>query len=156
MKRPWILVAVISIVLAAIDQISKFAATNILEGGKIEFLKGFFHFELSTNPGVAFGLPVPFLLILVLNVILLIAIIYFFHQDIKIKNAISITSLSLILGGAFGNIIDRLLIGEVIDFIGVYKWPFFNLADSFICLGILLLISFYAKINRVKQTNDRK
>jgi signal peptidase II len=150
MKKQWIIVAVSSILLAAIDQISKTIAIKSFGARSVEFFNGIFHFEISTNTGIAFGLPIPFSVILILNIALLIAIVYFFHTEIKISSKISIVSLSLILGGAFGNIIDRLKLGGVTDFIGISIWPLFNLADSFICTGILLLICFYAKINRVK------
>jgi signal peptidase II len=68
-------------------------------------------------------------------------------------------SLSLVLGGALGNIVDRLHLGEVVDFfdfgIGDLRWPVFNLADTFVTVGILLLVFAYSRQKKEAVVQDR-
>ena len=132
-------------ILAFLDQFTKYLIQKNLS--ETYYIFGdFFRLEYSENFGVAFGFPIPFFLLVGLNIILIAAIIFFAAKELNLKNPMAKISISLILGGAIGNLIDRFANGFVVDFIGVYKWPNFNLADIFITVGVLLLLVFYAKI----------
>ena len=75
---------------------------------------------------------------------LLICLYYFFQKDTRLFN---LTGFALIISGAFGNLIDRLTMGKVVDFIDVginqnLRWPIFNVADSFVTIGVIGLIIY--------------
>ncbi|MCK4859067.1 MAG: signal peptidase II [Candidatus Omnitrophica bacterium] len=131
---------IISIIFA--DQISKFFARsnlNFLPQQSIPIIKNFFHLTLVQNKGTAFGLfknqSFFFVFISLLAVISLFYFLFFKKGDNYPRIA-----LCLILGGAVGNLIDRLVFGFVIDFLDFRIWPVFNLADSFICIGAGLML----------------
>jgi signal peptidase II len=111
---------------------------------------GFFHLVYLRNSGSAFGLPASqtFLLIATSVAILLIVMLFSYYLFAHYRSPIttlSIVSLSLILGGAVGNLIERLRFGYVTDFIdirlwGNFHWPAFNIADAAIVIGILTFV----------------
>ncbi len=155
MKTP-VRVTIFAAIFAAIDQVSKFLAIDIIGKERFEYFNGIFHFEIHGNTGVAFGLPIPFPIIVVLNITLLITLIYYFKKETKIKKPLTQILLSMILGGAIANLIDRFVHGSVVDFIGVSIWPYFNFADAFIVTAILLLFVFHGKINRVTHSHGNR
>jgi signal peptidase II len=132
-----IIIIVTSIIL--LDQITKFLAISSLQlNTPVPLIKNFLNLTLVHNRGAAFGFFQNQLLMFVLISILVIAFI--FHNLKNKKNSVIFKlSLSLILGGAIGNLIDRLRFGFVIDFLDLRIWPVFNLADSAITIAALLL-----------------
>jgi signal peptidase II len=115
----------------------------------IPIIEGYFNITYVKNPGAAFGFLAnsapefrSFFLISV-TLIAIVLILYFISKSTA-KEVFLTFSLSLILGGAVGNLIDRIRFGEVTDFldfyISSYHWPAFNVADSAISLGALVLI----------------
>jgi len=117
----------------------------------IEVIGGFFNITYIRNPGAAFGLfrdsgEIFRIVFLTGTSIVALIVIFFFYTQAK-DGLISKIALSLIAGGAVGNLIDRIRFGEVIDFldfyIGQYHWPAFNIADSAITVGVFLLLIFY-------------
>ncbi|MFH1613266.1 MAG: signal peptidase II [bacterium] len=124
-----------------IDQVSKyFIEKNLVYGESIPIIKNIFYFTYIKNKGVAFGLFSNFKNILVFFTIITIIIIFFYYHSIPKKNHKLQLAFSLIIGGAFGNLIDRLFLGEVRDFLDFRIWPIFNVADSCICIGVGLLL----------------
>ncbi len=107
-----------------------------------------FKLQYAENTGIAWSIPIPQAILIPLNILLLAIIPIFALKHLDFRYYKSKIILTLILGGALGNITDRILHGYVIDFISVGTWPIFNLADSFLCIGIFLLFVFYAKIKR--------
>jgi len=111
-------------------------------------IKGFFDITYVRNPGAAFSvfssmpdsLRLPFFLALTLAAI---AMLVFFVRQTRPEHTVTLVALAMILGGAAGNLTDRLLYGSVVDFIcwsvGRYHWPAFNIADSGITVGCVLL-----------------
>jgi signal peptidase II len=115
-----------------------------------EIIPGFFYLTHVRNPGAAFGL-IPFedpalrLWFFIVVSVLAIGIIISFFRQLAPGDRLHACALGLILGGAIGNLIDRVWLGEVVDFLhvklwGGYSWPDFNLADSFIVVGVAVLI----------------
>jgi signal peptidase II len=106
----------------------------------------FFNIVMVWNKGISFGLfnhgsnTGPMLLMAASLAITLIFLVVLFRSPVSLQSL----GISLIIGGALGNVIDRLRFGAVIDFldfhIGDYHWPAFNVADSCICIGVVLLI----------------
>lgn len=156
-KRPvdYIIYSAIIVVGIIIDQLSKFLiASNMKIGESIPLIKGFLHITYTTNDGAAFGMMDGadqrwiFLVISTLATLLFLGYLYLGHAD----NMLYAVSLSMVISGGIGNMIDRLGwgfyvdpvsgIGEVVDFIdfcGIWN-AIFNVADSFVCVGAGLLI----------------
>lgn len=111
--------------LTFLDQLSKLAA-----------VKGFFGLEYAENTGIAFSIPVPYIALIIFNVILIGAVIFLAIKELDLNKSIGKIAIALILGGGFGNLIDRLVNGYVIDFISIWKYPSFNLADAYITIGL--------------------
>lgn len=122
-----------------LDQITKFLAVRLLQlNTPVILIKNFLNLTLVHNRGAAFGLFQNQLFMFVLISIFAIALIL--HNLRNKKNSFVFKlSLSLILGGSTGNLIDRLRFGFVIDFLDLYVWPVFNLADSAITIAAVLL-----------------
>ncbi len=147
MRKYHFLIAFLVVVL---DRFSKWlVASNIALHDSVSVLPGFFRLTHVQNPGAAFGLFAESssewkVAILILFSIVALAVV----SALLWKNSHSMTitgvGLSLILGGAVGNLWDRLLSGRVVDFLdfylGSYHWPAFNVADSAIVIGALLLV----------------
>lgn len=93
-------------------------------------------------------MPIPSAYIMPLNLILLIILIWGGFKYLDMRYNKSKILLALIIGGALGNIYDRVIHGYVIDFIAFSFWPVFNLADIFLSVGVFLIIIFYGKIHR--------
>ena len=134
-----------------LDQLSKLAVIHFLTfADRVAVIDGFFYLTHVRNPGSAFGLfattPEPYRSIFFIGVTTIaILMILSFYKRLAPGDRLSALALGLILGGAAGNLIDRIRIGEVVDFLhfrlwGVYSWPDFNLADSFIVVGVGLLV----------------
>lgn len=148
MKKNIFILSGAVIFLVVIDQIVKAAAASWT--GDIQILP-YFLLSYRENIGAAWGIYINPILLLALNFAILILVNYFFFKSADFRRKISIISLALISGGALGNIIDRLFLGYVRDYISVGWWPVFNLADAYIVIGIFLVIVFYGKIIRVKK-----
>jgi len=141
------LALIMALVVVVVDQFTKFAATFWLSQGPVEVLP-FLNFSLVHNTGAAFG----FLSsaggwqnIFFIGVALLACVVVFVMlRKVAASDRFMAVSLSLILGGAIGNLIDRLIHGYVIDFIDFYiqTWHFwtFNVADAAISIGAVLLV----------------
>ncbi len=143
-----ILVITLGIIIPG-DQLSKIYIDQHLElHQSIEIIKNFFSIVHVRNSGIAFGLlagidsPLLTLFFVAVSLLAVILIVTFIKALAK-DNFLMATSLSLILAGALGNLIDRIRLGEVIDFLDFYiyshHWPAFNLADSSITVGGLIL-----------------
>jgi len=159
------LFALLFLVVVALDQVTKLMALQAFEPGEIRpVFDGFFNLTLAFNRGVAFGLfadyadGVRHLLLGVSACGALAAVGYFFVREYA-HDVIGRSALVLILGGAVGNIIDRVRLGMVVDFLdfylGEYHWPAFNVADSAICVGVFVLL-FRRPIDPADSTAPRE
>jgi len=130
-----------SALLVAADQLTKFlVVTTFVPGQRIVLGHPFFHLTYVQNTGAAFGL---FKGQQTLFILMSVVVIGFLVREFFIRSVMTTRvfwGCVLILGGAAGNLIDRLRLGYVIDFIGVGIWPMFNVADSAITVGIGLLL----------------
>jgi len=111
--------------------------------GSVTVIPGFFRLALSRNTGAGFGLLTSQNTLLIFITLIILGIILYQYPTF-IKDTYLATSLAVVLGGAVGNLIDRLLSGAVIDFLaftfGTFRWPSFNIADTAITLGIVALL----------------
>ncbi len=148
MKKRYLFLAAVALPVIILDQ-----ATKLLIAGKLAYhesigvVENFFEIIHARNPGAAFSflrdssIRLPFLI--TVSIVASIAVIAVYRK-LKPDQNLAAFSLALILGGAIGNLIDRVRLGEVIDFLNVhwyhkYYWPAFNVADSALCVGVGLL-----------------
>lgn len=128
----------------------------------LEIIPGFFSLTYLTNKGAAFGFLAGqtgvwrHYLFLILGAVALVVIVISWFR-LRQSHLLYSISLALIGGGALGNLIDRIRLGSVVDFldvyIGVHHWPAFNVADSAICVGVVVF--FIANILEEKAKNER-
>ena len=134
-----VLAIVFFLILA--DQAIKFLVVSLMElGESIPVFAGIFHITYIENPGAAFGLFANQRLVFIVAGILVIAAACLMYRQLMSEKAIIRWGVALLLGGAVGNLIDRLRIGGVIDFLDFRIWPVFNIADIGICVGVALLM----------------
>jgi len=124
------------------DQISKIWVQNNLNlMESIPVIRGIFHITYIQNPYSAFGLlKFHNAVFVVIALLVILIIVFFLRNKITEKNKLVFFSLIFLLGGSLGNMIDRLRVGSVIDFLDFRIWPIFNIADSAINLGLFLLV----------------
>ncbi len=137
----------IATVTLLLDQLSKWSALSYLQLGVPEPVLPFLNWLLLFNPGAAFsflaqGSGWQRWFFTILGLVASIYILYLLRKSLSEK--LLCIALSLILGGALGNVLDRIMYGAVVDFIdlhyGNWHWPAFNVADSAICIGAALII----------------
>jgi signal peptidase II len=133
----------VAAVVVLVDQITKVWAVSALSDGPVKVVGSLLQFRLTRNPGGAFSLGTG--LTPVLAVLAVAMVVYIVRTTRRTADPIMAFSLALVLGGAVGNLVDRLvrspgiLRGEVVDFIKVPHWPTFNVADSAITVGVILI-----------------
>ena len=138
----------VSITVVILDQLTKAIITHYLSlHQSIEVISGFFNITYLKNPGAAFSLfhdsGKTFRMFFLTGTSIVALIVVFFIYSKAENNLAYRIALSLIAGGAMGNLVDRIRLGEVTDFldvhIGQYHWPAFNVADSAITIGVFLM-----------------
>jgi signal peptidase II len=133
----------VAAVVVAIDQLTKIWAVGALSDGPVEVVGSLLQLRLTRNPGGAFSLGTG--LTPVLAVLAVAMVVYIVRTTRRTADIVMAYSLALVLGGAVGNLVDRfvrspgILRGEVVDFIKVPHWPTFNIADSAITIGVILI-----------------
>ncbi|MCW8869168.1 MAG: signal peptidase II [Proteobacteria bacterium] len=138
----------LSVLVFIADQVTKYWATQSLTLYVPEKITGFFNLTLLHNKGIAFSLLANqpgwqrWFILIMASVIVIWLLIWLFNSSSQLK--LHNISLALVIGGALGNIYDRAVLGYVVDFIQLhyndYYWPAFNIADSAITVGAVLLI----------------
>ena len=137
----------IAMIILLLDQLSKWSALSTLQMGVPEYVLPFMNWLLLFNPGAAFsflaqGSGWQRWFFTILGLVACIYIIWLLRKSQNDK--LLCLALSLILGGALGNVLDRIMFGAVVDFIDLHyanwHWPAFNIADSAICIGAALII----------------
>ncbi|MBU0628473.1 MAG: signal peptidase II [Nanoarchaeota archaeon] len=135
----------ISFLVILFDQLTKYIISHTFAlSESITLIKNLLEITYIRNTGAGFGIFRGANIILIFTSLIIIGIILFYFDKI-LKEKPSHIPLALILGGAVGNLIDRLFLGHVIDFIYIRFWPAFNVADSCISIGAVWLIIYYWK-----------
>lgn len=141
----------VSVLLVFTDQISKILIRmNMTLYESIPVITNFFNLTYVTNDGMAFGINFPFGIYIFSTISFIFTIFLFWYLwTIKDSGIVIRTGVALIIAGAVGNLIDRIFLGEVVDFldfmIGNYHWYVFNFADSYVTVGMgfILYDSFF-------------
>lgn len=135
----------ITIIILVLDQITKFIiASSMKVGDSFEVIPNFLNITSHRNDGAAWGiLSGKMSFFFIITIIILVVLIVFYIKEAK-NNLLMQIAISLLFAGALGNFIDRLLHGEVVDFVDTYifgyNFPIFNVADSSLTIGVLLII----------------
>ena len=130
-------------VVVVLDQFTKLWAVAALSDGPTEVVGSLLQFRLTRNPGGAFSLGTG--LTPLLAILAVAMVVYIVRTTRRTADVVMAYSLGLVLGGAVGNLVDRMLRspgvlrGEVVDFIKVPNWPTFNIADCAITVGVILI-----------------
>jgi len=140
---------IISIIILFIDFLTKYIITsNMSLNSSKEIIKDFFYLTYIHNEGAAFGI-LDNNVVFLIGISLTFLIMFIYYIEKNSYNKIQEIAYSFLLGGVVGNLIDRIFRGYVIDFLDFkifsYDYPVFNMADSFIVIGIIILIVVYIK-----------
>lgn len=145
--RQSLLLFSIAVGIIIADQITKALIIASIDKGDKVPETGAFRLTYSTNEGSVFGLDINSTFLLIMAPIVILVILWFYFYYLPPANRLLRTGLGLLLGGAVGNLIDRIRFGEVTDFIYVDlgfwpldPWPTFNIADACITTGIIIMI----------------
>ena len=154
-----LITTIIAVILIAVDRITKNWAAQALASGDIAVIDKVLYFRYTENTGVAFSMfsDNRWVLVGITSVMLIFALAFFLSG--KIKDKLELFALSLIIAGGVGNLIDRLSLGYVIDFIDVriINFAIFNVADMCITIGaILVCIAAFAAEKREKREQESK
>ena len=151
-KRWYILGPILLVVLIVFDQLTKYLARQNLADGDFKIIDGFFSFRYVTNKGAAWGMLQGKVDILsIVSILLVGAVCYFYIKTPEDKKFNKMRFLSVcVVAGAFGNLIDRIFMGEVTDFLyfELIDFPIFNVADIYITVAMfvfIFLMLFYYK-----------
>lgn len=143
--------AALAALVIALDQLTKTAVSNLLgpsrAASRINIFGNWLALEYAENRGVAFGWFQnigPLLTVIALLVIATLLIRFFHESRPPLWQTLAIGA---IVGGAVGNLLDRLRYGYVIDFLAVGRWPNFNVADGAITIGVLVLIVGWMRLD---------
>jgi signal peptidase II len=161
MSRKSVLFLTILLAGVVLDQITKLLVLRSLDlGEQVPVIEGFFNLVLIYNRGAAFGLfanlsPEFAWIFFMITTSLVLGVVAYLWWRLPEDQTLAAVGFSLIFAGAVGNLIDRVRLGEVVDFldfhVGRYHWPAFNVADSLVCLGAGFLLWF---VFREEKTQD--
>lgn len=137
----------LTIVFLVIDIVSKLVVSNLMNVNEsIRVIRDFFYITYVRNTGAAWSIFAgETWLLIIVSLIIMFLIVWYIYKN-RPKSKLEIVGYSMVLGGAIGNFIDRVIYGYVIDFFNFYifgyDYPIFNLADSFILIGVILLVIY--------------
>ena len=139
------LAVTVTVLIVFVDHLTKLFFSDLLAYGEsLPIIRNVLHMTMVHNTGIAFGFfkdqGITFIVVPIVAAILLVFNIYYYRQNNEALSRVYIIAFSLILGGAIGNLIDRIVYGHVIDFIDFRVWPVFNIADSAITVGAILIV----------------
>jgi signal peptidase II len=136
----WVALAAIAFAALAADQLTKYIVTSKLALDDSVHVVGSFWIHHVRNSGIAFGLfAQATAVVIVLTAVALLWMLAFFARS-GARHPILPVALGLVIGGSVSNLLDRVRLGYVTDFLDFRWWPAFNLADSFIVIGVLVLL----------------
>lgn len=155
---PWYrdpLLLLTTAVVFTVDQVSKYLVSSNMYLGQSWPREGLFRITYGLNTGTIFGLfPNQTLVLTAASLVAILFLVYFYRTQALPSPWLRL-SVGLQLGGAFGNLLDRLRLGAVVDFLDVGWWPIFNLADSSIVVGITIL-ALYVLLGTEQEASEEK
>lgn len=161
MKKMYTSTILIGFIIILIDQISKGLVDKYIKFGEsIKVINKFFYLTNINNTGAAWGMLSNQTSLLIIITFVVIALLFYYLKEFK-KNARNIIAFGLLLGGIVGNLIDRLFLGYIKDFFELHIWsynfPIFNISDTCIVVGaILLIIAILSGEDKKSASKSRK
>lgn len=144
---------IIGIIL--IDQLSKFYIQQTMTIGMSHpIITDVFHITYILNPGAAFGILENQRLFFIFIAIVMIFVVAYIYPKIPSNSSLLRLGVALLVGGAIGNVIDRVKFGYVVDFFDFRIWPIFNIADITIVIGVTLIIYSMIFLSNIKDENN--
>ena len=158
MKKELKDILVFGIIFVIVDLIVKVVVSSkMIVNQTYIIVKDFFSISLAHNTGAAFSILTGKRILLILIAVIILIVIFNYLRKNKIESKVEKIAFSLIIGGSVGNLLDRIVRGYVIDFLDFkifgYNFPIFNLADTFIVIGVLLLLIITLTRKEVKHDN---
>jgi signal peptidase II len=136
----WISLGAVALAAVIADQLTKAIVTSRLDLGDEVHVVGPFSLHHVTNSGIAFGLFASATSIVILLTSVAVAWMLYFFARSGGRHPVLPVALGLVIGGSVSNLVDRVRLGHVTDFLDVRYWPAFNLADTFIVVGVAALL----------------
>lgn len=159
-KKWWkygILIGILALLLV-VDLVTKYLASEKLGAGSVTIIPHLIDFKYTTNPGAAWGILAGKQAFLIFLAVLFVAVFIWYYIKERNKTWLLTISVGLLLAGCIGNMIDRIFLGYVRDFIMFDFWksfPVFNIADIALCIGVALFI-IYLIVYFVKTGKEKK
>jgi signal peptidase II len=144
----WLALAAIGFAAIADDQLTKYIVTSQLQLDECLHVVGQFWIHHVQNSGIAFGLFASATVVVILLTGVAVSAMLIFFARSGARHPILPVALGLVIGGSTSNLLDRVRLGYVTDFLDLRYWPAFNLADSFIVIGVLVLLGALAFAER--------
>jgi len=153
------------LVVVTADQLTKLWVRHDLAVGQSRPEEGILRLTHVTNEGIIFGLHAPQILSLIIPIVVVIVALFLYYYYIyryELSDGLLMkTGCGLVVGGSIGNLVDRFRLSHVTDFIdlrlwGDFHWPAFNLADSALVVGVILIIYFMLRSKVFQSTNFSK
>ena len=143
-KNKTLTISLIALLIVFIDQLTKLLIIkNFKLNETLPIINNIFHLTYIQNTGAGFGILKGFNILLILIAIAVVIIIFYYFKKIRENEILLQFLVGFILGGTLGNLIDRIRLSYVIDFLDFRIWPVFNIADSFVTIGIIGLIIYF-------------
>ncbi|MBR9703380.1 signal peptidase II [Candidatus Woesearchaeota archaeon] len=147
------LLPVLAILVVVLDQIIKWVAVNLQPlGEQITLIPGLFWFAHVRNTGISFGMLQGNNLLMIWIILIIFGVLIYHYE--KFQTLAERVAYWFITGGLFGNLLDRIVRGSVVDMFAFGWWPVFNIADSAICIAVVILVVeeviFFLKKSRKK------
>jgi len=144
MRKKYPVVFLTAITIIILDQLSKFLVKiNFNLNESVPVMGEIFHLTYIHNFGAGFGILQNQRILLVIISIAVAAFIFYYAKKVKEEETLLQLLLGFVLGGTIGNLIDRIFLGYVTDFFDFMIWPVFNIADSFVTIGIIGLVIYF-------------
>lgn len=144
---------IIGIIL--IDQLSKFYIQETMTIGMSHpIITGVFHITYILNPGAAFGILENQRIFFIFIAIAMIFVVAYIYPKLSSNSSLLRLGIALLVGGAIGNVIDRVKFGYVVDFFDFRIWPIFNIADITIVIGVTLIIYSMVFLSNIKDESN--
>lgn len=142
---------IIGVIWFIVDYVTKyFIQQHFVPGESLPIIPNVFHITYILNYGAAFGILRDQRIFFLTVVVILIVALWVFRKQIKNGGMLPQLGASLLVSGALGNALDRLVRGAVVDFFDFRIWPIFNVADIGICIGIVLLAIYFWRYDSKK------
>lgn len=142
---------IIGVIWFIVDYVTKyFIQQHFVPGESLPIIPNVFHITIILNYGAAFGILRDQRIFFLTVVVILIVALWVFRKQIKNGGMLPQLGASLLVSGALGNALDRLVRGAVVDFFDFRIWPIFNVADIGICIGVVLLAIYFWRYDSKK------